>query len=86
MNSFIVIRTFDNYLLANMLMGRLEAENIRCHLKDENTVLSDPLLSVAIGGIKLMVHTSQVERALEIIESVEQGREQTDLNEEAAED
>jgi hypothetical protein len=71
MNSFVVVRTFDNYLLANMLMGRLEAEDIRCHLKDESTVLADPLLSIAIGGIKLMVHTSQLERAMEIIEGVE---------------
>lgn len=76
MNSFAVVRTFDNYLLANMLMGRLEAENIRCHLKDESTVLADPLLSIAIGGIKVMVHTSQVERALEIIEEVESGKAQ----------
>lgn len=78
MNSFVVVRTFDNYLLANMLMGRLEAEHIRCHLKDESTVLADPLLSIAIGGIKLMVHTSQLERALEIIEAVESGQEEYD--------
>ncbi len=84
MNSFVVVRTFDNYLLANMLMGRLEADNIRCHLKDENTVLADPLLGIAIGGIKLMVHSAQLERALEIIESVEQGREYT--NEDAADE
>lgn len=74
MNSFVVVRTFDNYLLANMLMGRLEAEHIRCHLKDESTVLADPLLSIAIGGIKLMVHTSQLERAMKIIEEVEKGQ------------
>lgn len=78
MNRFIIVRTFDNYLLANMLMGRLEAENIRCHLKDENTILADPLLSNAIGGIKLMVHSSQLERAMEIIEAVESGRETLD--------
>lgn len=76
MNSFVVVRTFDNYLLANMLMGRLEAENIRCQLKDESTVLADPLLSIAIGGIKVMVHTSQLERALEIIKEVESGQGQ----------
>lgn len=80
MNRFIIVRTFDNYLLANMLMGRLEAENIRCHLKDENTILADPLLSNAIGGIKLMVHSSQLERAMEIIEAVESGRTEDDIS------
>jgi Putative prokaryotic signal transducing protein len=73
MNQFTQVRSFDNYLLANMLLGRLEAENICCHLKDENTILADPLLSNAIGGIKLMVYTSQLQRALEIIEAVETG-------------
>ena len=48
-------------------MGRLEQENIRCHLQDEYTVTIDPFLSNAIGGIKLMVPAIQVERALQIL-------------------
>ncbi len=32
-----------------------EEEGINCWLKDENTVTIDPILTNAIGGIKLMV-------------------------------
>jgi DNA-directed RNA polymerase subunit RPC12/RpoP len=48
-------------------MGRLEEEGINCWLKDENTVTIDPILTNAIGGIKLMVHQSQAERAFELL-------------------
>jgi Putative prokaryotic signal transducing protein len=50
-----LLATYDNYLLANMTKGLLEENEIFCSLKDENTVLSDPLSSNAIGGIKLLV-------------------------------
>jgi len=48
-------------------MGRLKEEFINCYLQDENTVTIDPLLSNAIGGIKLMVAEQQAERAMEIL-------------------
>jgi len=48
-------------------MGRLTDEYINCHLQDEYTVTIDPLLSNAVGGIKLMVAETQAERALEIL-------------------
>ena len=50
-----VIRTFDNYFLANILLTKLRHAGIECYLKDEYTVTIDPLLSNAIGGIKLVV-------------------------------
>ena len=51
----VTIRTFDNYFLANITLTRLHAAGVECYLKDENTVTIDPLLSNAIGGIKLVV-------------------------------
>jgi transposase-like protein len=50
----------------------LIASNINCHLKDENTITIDPLLSPALGGIKLMVHHAHAERAWELLEEAEQ--------------
>jgi hypothetical protein len=73
MNSFLPVRSFDSYVQAHMLLGLLQSEYLNCHLKDEYTVLADPLLSNAIGGIKVMVHASQLERALEIIKETESG-------------
>ena len=70
--NFVELRSFDNYIEANIVLNMLRYENINCHLKDEYTVTIDPLLSPALGGMKLMVHTSQVERAWDMMESAEE--------------
>lgn len=64
---FILLTTFDNYIEAHIALGRLKEEFINCYLKDEYTVTIDPLLSNAIGGIKLMVAETQAERAVEVL-------------------
>lgn len=57
--SLRLLRAFDNYFTANILLTRLQSDGVECYLIDENTVTIDPLLSNAIGGIKLMVRDSQ---------------------------
>ncbi|HMD00934.1 MAG TPA: DUF2007 domain-containing protein [Ferruginibacter sp.] len=69
--NFVKIASYDNYLSANMTLGMLEENNINCHLKDENIVTIDPLLNPALGGIKLMVAETQVDRAIELIKQAE---------------
>jgi predicted RNA-binding Zn-ribbon protein involved in translation (DUF1610 family) len=64
---FVVAQVFTNYIDANIIMGRLEEEGINCWLKDENTVTIDPILTNAVGGIKLMVAETQAERAFELL-------------------
>lgn len=68
---FVVLRTYDNYIPANMMLQRLEEEHIRAYLQDEHTVTIDPILSNAIGGIKLMVHQEQLGRAMELVNGFE---------------
>jgi Putative prokaryotic signal transducing protein len=70
---FIQIRSFDNYIYAHIALGMLQDAGINCHLKDEHTITIDPFLSPAIGGMKLMVHSSQAERAVELLEQTERG-------------
>jgi ribosomal protein L37AE/L43A len=70
--NFVELRSFDNYIEANIVLNMLRHSNIKCHLKDEYTVTIDPLLSPALGGMKLMVHTSQVERAWDMMDEAEQ--------------
>ena len=65
--NFIIAQVYSNYIDANIIMGRLEEEGINCWLKDENTVTIDPILTNAIGGIKLMVPESQAERTFELL-------------------
>lgn len=69
--TFVELRSFDNYIEANIVLNRLQYFDINCHLKDENIVTIDPLLSNAIGGIKLMVHHAHVERAWNMLKEVE---------------
>ena len=68
---FVELRAFDNYIYAHIVLARLRDAGINCHLKDEITITIDPLLSPALGGIKIMVAESQVERALEILAETE---------------
>ncbi|MER3471454.1 MAG: hypothetical protein C4330_08985 [Chitinophagaceae bacterium] len=69
---YVPIRSFDNYIEANIVMQMLQNEGINCHLKDENIITIDPLLSPALGGMKLMVHHTQLERAWDLMSAVEE--------------
>ena len=69
---YVEIRSFDNYIEANIVLQMLQHNNINCHLKDEHIITLDPLLSPAIGGMKLMVYHAHVERAWDLMERAEQ--------------
>ncbi len=69
--NFVQVRSFDNYVNANLQLSMLQDEGIQCYLKDEYTITIDPLLSPAIGGMKLMVYESQSQRAIELIEAAD---------------
>jgi hypothetical protein len=68
---FVALRSFDNYVYAHIVLGMLQDAGINCHLKDENIITLDPFLSPALGGMKLMVDTSQAEEAIELLEETE---------------
>lgn len=68
---YVQIRSFDNYMYANILLNSLKAHGFDCYLKDENTVTIDPVLSPAIGGMKLMVREAEVARARAFLDQVE---------------
>ncbi len=53
------------------MMQRLEAEGIKTYLQDEHTLTLGPMLTNALGGIKLMVYKDQQERAIELITNYE---------------
>ena len=69
--NYVLLQSYDNYVSAHIAMGRLEEDGVNCWLKDENTVTIDPILSNAIGGIKLMVEETQAERAAKILKDQE---------------
>lgn len=67
---FVLLNTYANYVDAHIARGVLEEEGINCWLKDENTVTIDPILTNAVGGIKLMVIREQAQRAWNLLEDL----------------
>jgi hypothetical protein len=67
---FFIVASFEFVADVQILKGKLESEGIPVFLRDENTLNSDPLISHAIGGVKLQVYTRDRERALEIYNEV----------------
>lgn len=53
-----------------ILKGKLESEGIMVFLRDENTINTDPLISDAIGGVKLQVYTEDKEKAIALYKQV----------------
>lgn len=67
----ITIRTFDNYITANITLSKLQDCGIECFLKDELTGTIIPLYGIAIGGIKLIVKDTDVKEATDILQKVD---------------
>ena len=67
----VIIRTFDNYINANMMLNKLQNNGIECFLKDEFSATINPILSNAIGGIKLMVKDKDVKEATEMLKAID---------------
>lgn len=64
---YVQLRAYDNYISAHISLTMLQDAGINCHLQDEHIITLDPFLSPALGGMKLMVYPSQVERAGELL-------------------
>lgn len=69
--TFINIASFQYSSEAQIVKGKLQSEGIEVYLKDQVLIDTDPLISRAIGGIKLAVRAEDEERAREILEEIE---------------
>ncbi|GGD52015.1 DUF2007 domain-containing protein [Muriicola marianensis] len=63
---FYTLGAFEFPADVQVIKGRLEAEGIYVYLRDENFLNTDPLVSQAVGGVKLQVYTRDKDRAIEI--------------------
>lgn len=68
--TFFTIAAFEFPADVQIVRGKLESEGIPVFLKDENTLNSDPIISDAIGGVKLLVYTRDKDRALKIYDEI----------------
>ena len=69
---FVILETFDNYIDANLMMGRIEEAGINCWLKDEQTVTLNPILGNAVGGIKLMINKNDIDKGTEMLTALKE--------------
>ncbi|MCL5246757.1 DUF2007 domain-containing protein [Cellulophaga sp. 20_2_10] len=67
---FYRLAAFEYLADTVIIKGRLESEGIEVFLKDENTVNSDPLISNAIGGIKILVLNEDKDKAIKIYNEI----------------
>lgn len=68
--TFKTIAKFQYSAEAQIIKGRLESEGIQVFLSDNITIDTDPLVSNAIGGVKLKVLSTDAMEAQHILESI----------------
>jgi len=67
---FFKLGSFEYAADVQIIKIKLESEGIPVFLRDENTLNADPLISNAIGGVKLLVYTNDKEKAIEIYNEI----------------
>ena len=68
---FKTIAKYQYSTEAQIIKGRLESEGIPVFLSDNFTIETDPLVSNAIGGIKLKVYVEDALQAQHILDSIQ---------------
>lgn len=69
---FFILGSFEYVADVQVIKSKLESEGIPVFLRDENILNTDPLITSAIGGVKLSVYSRDKERALEIYNEIRQ--------------
>ena len=69
-SKFYQLASFEYVADVQIVKGKLESEGIPVFLRDENTLNSDPLISNAIGGVKLLVYASDKDMAIDIYNDI----------------
>jgi hypothetical protein len=67
MDQFITVKTFTYPHELSVLRSRLESEGIECFVKDELSSQVISLYSNTIGGAKLQVRESDLDKTIEIL-------------------
>ncbi|MGG9971701.1 hypothetical protein ACQ33O_07885 [Ferruginibacter sp. SUN002] len=64
----VTVKTFDNYFTASICLTKLQDAGYECYLKDDTTATMLPVISNAIGGIKLLAKDTEKDEVLKLIE------------------
>jgi DNA-directed RNA polymerase subunit RPC12/RpoP len=66
-DKIVTLRSYYDAMEAEIVRGRLEANDIPCFIADDNVLSSNPIYNQAIGGVKLKVFEHDVVRCSEIL-------------------
>lgn len=69
MKEYITVAIFNYQHETFIIKNLLEQEGIKYIFENETLVSIDPFASIAYGGIKLKVHSNDLERAKQILDS-----------------
>lgn len=71
-NQLVTVATFNFATDPNLLLlkAKLADEGIPYNAADENTIGVDPLLSITVGGIRVLVNEQDAAHAREIIQEI----------------
>jgi len=69
----VQIARFFTPIEAHMLQSRLQADGVLAVVADAQLVGNNPFLTLALGGVRVLVPESQFERACEIVSAIERG-------------
>jgi hypothetical protein len=65
-DNYKILALFEYSSEAYVTKSKLDSKQLKTMLMDEATIDSDPLISGAIGGVKLLVHKDDFDKAVEI--------------------
>jgi hypothetical protein len=77
--NLITVKTYSYDHETLLVEPKLKAAGIEYHLADQKTVAIDPLVSNAIGGIKLQVRPEDEERARALLAEIESNSNESKL-------
>ncbi len=69
-DNYTILEVYEYSTEAHVTKSKLDSEGIKTMLMDEKTIDSDPLISNAIGGVKLLVHNNDFEKAVKIYNDI----------------
>ena len=78
--NYSIIAVFEYSTEAHVTKSKLDSEGFKTMLMDEKTIDSDPLISNAIGGVKLLVHKDDFKKALDVYNQIREYQKDKDGN------
>jgi ribosomal protein L37AE/L43A len=82
-DKIVTLISYHDPMLAEIVRGRLQANGIDCFIADDNTIWANPLLTQAVGGVKIKVFEKDIKKCREILSQTPEVETDDELSREA---